>query len=72
MNELAALRLVLGVCLLTVGVLVFLLWKERVFKLKEEERIHFLMYNIMGGSWLLAIFSVCSGCYFVFETLLKF
>lgn len=72
LNDLATLKLILGLCLFLGGVLVFSMWKERFFALKEDERTRFLMFNVFGGFWLIAIFAVCGGIYFLFDSFLKF
>ena len=72
LNDLSTLKLILGLSLFLIGALVFSLWKERLFALKDEERMKFLMFNVMGGSWLLAIFAVCGGIYFLFDSIFKF
>jgi hypothetical protein len=51
---------------------VFSLWKDRLFALKEEDRAKFLMFNIIGGSWLLAVFSISGGVYFLFDSVFSF
>lgn len=71
-NDLATLKLILGVGLFLAGVLIFSLWKERFFSLKDEERAGFLMFNVFGGSWLLAVFAVCGGIYFLFDSVFQF
>jgi hypothetical protein len=68
----SALKLILGLCLFLAGVLVFSMWKDRFFALKDEERAKFLMFNIAGGSWLIAVFAVCGGIYFLFDSIFKF
>jgi hypothetical protein len=68
----AALKLILGLCLFLAGVLVFSIWKDRFFALKDEERTKFLMFNVVGGSWLIAVFAVCGGIYFLFDSIFKF
>jgi hypothetical protein len=71
-NDLGNLKLVLGLCLFLAGVLVFSLWKDRLFALKDEERAKFLMFNVAGGSWVLAVFAVCGGIYFLFDSIFRF
>jgi hypothetical protein len=66
------LKLLLGLCLFVVGALVFSIWKERLFSLKEEERSEFLMFNLMGGAWVVAIFAVWGGIYFLFDSIFQF
>lgn len=72
MNDPANLRVVLGVGLFLIGIIVFLIWKERVLALRPEERSKFLMFNIVGGSWLIAVFAVSGGIYFLFDSIFKF
>jgi hypothetical protein len=71
LNEIATLKLILGVGLFLIGVLVFSMWKEKFFALKEDERVKFLMFNIAGGGWLIAVFAVCGGVYFLFDSIFK-
>jgi hypothetical protein len=71
-NDLSTLKLILGLGLFLAGLLVFSLWKERFFALKEDERTRFLMFNVFGGFWLIAIFAVCGGIYFLFDSIFKF
>ena len=70
MEEMALLKLILGICLLIAGGLVFSIWREKLRKLKDDERTRFLMYNIGGGSWLIAVFSFCGGVYLLVSPLL--
>jgi hypothetical protein len=72
LHDLATLKLVLGLALFLAGVLVFSMWKERLFSLKEEDRAKFLMFNLVGGSWLIAVFAVCGGIYFLFDSIITF
>ncbi len=72
LSDLATLKLILGLGLFLAGVLVFSLWKDRLFALKEEERAKFLMFNIFGGGWLVAVFAVCGGIYFLFDSVFRF
>ncbi len=72
MNDVSNLKLVLGIGLFLAGVIIFSMWKERLFALKEDERTKFLMFNVMGGSWVIAIFAVCGGVYFLFDSIFKF
>lgn len=72
LNDLSSVKLLLGLCLFLVGALVFSMWKERVFSLQDEDRAHFLMFNIAGGSWLIAVFAVCGGLYFLFDSVFQF
>ncbi len=71
-NEPSNLKLVLGLGLFLAGVLIFSIWKERLFSLKEEERAKFLMFGFMGGAWIFAIFAACGGVYFLFDSIFKF
>lgn len=71
LNDVSTLKLFLGLCLFLAGALVFSMWKDRLFSLKEEERSKFLMFNVFGGSWILAIFAVCGGIYFLFDSIFK-
>jgi hypothetical protein len=64
-NELSNLRLILGVSLVLAGALVFQLWRERLLATKQEERAQYLMFNLIGGSWIFAVFAFCSGLYFI-------
>lgn len=72
LTDLATLKLILGLGLFLAGCLVFSMWKERLFSLQEEERAKFLMFNVVGGSWLLAVFAVCGGIYFLFDSIITF
>jgi len=72
LNETSNLKLILGLALFLGGALVFSMWKERLSALKEDEKAKFLMFNVVGGSWLIAVFAVCSGIYFLFDSVLKF
>jgi hypothetical protein len=71
-NDLQSLKLILGLGLFLIGVLVFSIWKERLLDLKAEERGKFLMFNVIGGSWIVAVFAVCGGIYFLFDSVFKF
>lgn len=71
-NDVSNLKLVLGLGLFLAGLLIFSIWKERLFSLKEDERTKFLMFNIMGGAWILAVFAACGGVYFLFDSIFKF
>ncbi len=71
-NDLATLKLILGLGLFLAGALVFSMWKERLVSIKEDERAKFLMFNIFGGAWLLAVFFACGGIYFLFDSIFKF
>ena len=66
------LRLLLGLGLFIGGALVFSIWKDRFLALKDDERASFLMFNLVGGSWLIAVFAVCGGIYFLCDSILKF
>lgn len=72
LHDVSNLKLILGLCLFLAGLLVFSIWKDRLFSLAEEERTKFLMFNIVGGSWLLAVFAVCGGIYFLFDSVFRF
>lgn len=72
LNDVSNLKLVLGLGLFLAGVLIFSMWKERLFALKEDERTKFLMFNFMGGAWIIAIFAACGGVYFLFDSILRF
>lgn len=72
LNDVTTLKLILGLALFLAGVLIFTIWKERLFALKEDERTKFLMFNLVGGSWLVAVFAVCGGIYFLFDSVFKF
>ena len=72
LSDLSHLKLVLGLCLFLAGLLVFSIWKDRLMALKDEERTKFLMFNVVGGSWLIAVFAVCGGIYFLFDSIFKF
>ncbi len=69
--ELNLLKLTLGSCLIFAAWLIFSLWREKLSTLRDEERMNFLMYNVVGGSWLFAIFALCGGFYFLLETVLR-
>lgn len=71
-NDPSTLKLVLGLGLFLAGALVFSLWKEKLDKTKEDERFKFLMFNLFGGAWLVAVFFACGGIYFLFDSILKF
>lgn len=72
LNDVSNLKLVLGLGLFMAGILIFSIWKERLFSLKEEERTKFLMFNFMGGAWIIAVFAACGGVYFLFDSIFKF
>lgn len=72
LNDLGTLKLILGLALFLVGALIFSMWKEKFFSLKEDDRMKFLMFNVAGGGWLLAIFAACGGMYFLFDSIFKF
>ncbi len=69
--EMTVLKLTLGLCLIFAAWLIFSLWREKLAALRDEERMNFLMYNVVGGSWLFAVFALCGGCYFLIESVLK-
>jgi uncharacterized membrane protein len=71
-NDFATLKLILGLALFLAGVLVFSIWKERLFSLGEDERAKFLMFSFAGGSWLIAVLAACGGMYFLFDSVAKF
>lgn len=71
-NNLDSLKLILGLGLFLAGLLVFSIWRERFSALKDEEKTRFLFFNVFGGSWLLAVFAVCGGIYFLFDSIFKF
>lgn len=71
-NDASNLKLVLGLALFLAGVLIFSIWKEKFFATKEEDRTKFLMYQFVGGSWIIAIFAVCGGMYFLFDSIFAF
>ncbi|MES2856965.1 MAG: hypothetical protein V4692_13945 [Bdellovibrionota bacterium] len=71
LNDASTLKLFLGLCLFLAGVLVFSIWKDRLLSLKAEDRSKFLMFNVVGGSWLLAVFAVCGGIYFFADSVIK-
>jgi hypothetical protein len=60
----------LGIGLIAVGVLILLIWKEKVSSLESDERKHFLLFDIAGGSWVIAVFAVCTGFYITCHSLL--
>ena len=71
-NEPGTLKLILGLGLILAGAIVFSLWHERLGKLKEDEKVKFLMFNIFGGAWVLAVFFASGGVYFLADSILKF
>ena len=71
MEEMALLKLVLGLCLMTAGWLLFSIWQERLAITPPHERTHFLMYQWVGGAWIFALFSACGGAYFVAESIMR-
>lgn len=71
-NDLGTLKLILGLALVLIGGIVFSLWKEKFYSLKEDDRMKFLMFNVAGGGWLLAVFAACGGMYFLFDSIFKF
>ncbi len=72
MGNTEVLQLTLGILLMIAGALSFSIWRDRFKKLKEEERSHFLMYNVVGGAWLFSVFFICGGIYAFFEPLIAF
>ena len=72
LNDLASLKLLLGLGLFLAGLLVFSIWRERFSALKEDEKTRFLFFNVVGGSWLIAVFAVCGGIYFLFDSIFMF
>jgi hypothetical protein len=72
LNDASHLKLVLGLGLFLAGVLIFSIWKDRLFSLKEDERTKFLMFNVMGGAWIIAVFAACGGVYFLFDSIFQF
>lgn len=70
-HDLELLKLVMGICLMLLSWVVFSIWREKLSTVKEEERMNFLMFNIVGGSWLFAIFALCGGFYFLLEPVFK-
>lgn len=71
-SDLDSLKLILGLGLFLAGLLVFSLWRDRFTSLKDEERVRFLFFNVFGGAWLLAIFAICGGIYFLFDSIFRF
>ena len=72
MNDPFNLRMILGQGLVLAGLLIFSLWQDRFVTVKENERTWFLLFNVwFGGSWLLAIFAVCGGIYFLFGSIFE-
>ena len=72
LNDLSTLKLVLGIGLFMAGGLVFSMWKERLSATSEDEKFKFLMFNVFGGAWLVAVFFACGGLYFLADSILKF
>ena len=70
MADMNLLKLALGTLLLAAAWLVFSIWREKLGSLKEEDRVDFLMYRLAGGSWLVAVFALCGGFYFLLEPML--
>lgn len=70
-DEVELLRLTFGICLVLTAWLVFSIWRDKLTALKDEERLRFLMYNIAGGSWLVAVFALCGGFYFLLEPIFR-
>lgn len=71
MDDVVRLKLLLGICLVAAGALMFSIWQERLAKLPQEERTHFLMYQWLGGAWIVALFSACGGAYFIASSILR-
>ena len=69
--ELQSLEVVMGISLLILAWLVFSIWKDRLHGVKEEERAHFLMYDIRGGAWIVSVFALCGGFYFLLQPLVS-
>ncbi len=65
LNEARHLNFLLGLVLVIIAGLVFSIWHDQLKNLKAEERARFLMFNLKGGSWLVAVFALCSGIYFL-------
>jgi hypothetical protein len=65
------LKVIMGTCLMLLSWVVFSIWKERLATVKEEERMNFLMFNVVGGSWLVAVFALCGGFYFLLQPILS-
>ena len=72
LNDISNLKLVLGLGLVLAGALVFSIWKERLSATSEDEKFKFLMFNVFGGAWLVAVFFACGGLYFLFDSIFKF
>ena len=70
-NDLESLKLILGLALFVGGVLLFSMWRERLVALKDHERAKYLIFNLHGGSWVIAVFAVCGGIYFLFDSIFK-
>jgi small-conductance mechanosensitive channel len=70
MDDMNLLKLAMGLCLLAAAWLAYSIWRDKLNALKDEERAHFLMYNIAGGAWLFAVFALCGGFYFLLEPIL--
>lgn len=71
-RDMSSLKLILGLGLFLLGLIVFSIWRERYGLLKDDERAKFLFFNPVGGSWLLAVFAVCGGIYFLFDSIFRF
>jgi hypothetical protein len=71
LGDFELLKLTLGVCLLLLAWVVFAIWKEKFNAIKEEDRMNFLMFNIVGGSWLFAVFALCGGFYCILEPVFR-
>jgi hypothetical protein len=67
MNDMKLLSLTMGLSLVAFAWLVFSIWREKLEGLKDEERVNFLMYKAAGGVWLVAVFALCGGFYFLLE-----
>ncbi len=71
-RDLASLKLILGLGLFLAGLLLFSIWRDRFSSLRDEEKTRFLFFHPYGGSWLLAIFAICGGIYFLFDSIFRF
>lgn len=71
MENTEVLQIMLGIFLIIAGALCFSIWRERLQNIKVEERSQFLMYNLVGGAWLFAVFFFCGGAYAFLEPLLR-
>lgn len=70
-SDLSSLKLILGLLLFLAGVLLFSIWRDRLAQLKDHEKARFLVFNIHGGSWILAVFAVCGGIFFLFDSIFR-